>query len=271
MNNNKSKKNSTKSKKIARKTFFKSIILFLLVVTIIGGAWFVYWGSNPSQVLSSALKSAKDQPVTINRSDDYVSIVPKDIKPTKALILYPDGNVEPEAYIPSFVSLSEQAQVMVIIPRMPLALAFLDIDSAYSVRTQVIRDYPQINSWFLGGHSLGGVAACKAITHEDQYSFAGFILLASYCSNDISDNPTNVISIVGSNDGLISQEDIKSHKNNLNSKARFEVVTGMNHAQFGVYGPQKGDNQSKIIDRQAIASFTKLLSSFIDDNTIANE
>ncbi|MBP6880455.1 hypothetical protein KBC31_02385 [Candidatus Saccharibacteria bacterium] len=268
---NKSKKNKTEFKKTARSKYFKYISLIILIVVIAAGARFVYWGSNPAKASTSALKSAENQSVIIDRNDDYVSVMPKDIKPTKAFILYPGGNVEPEAYIPSFASLSQQAQIMVIIPRVPFALAFLDIDSAYSVRSLVIHDNPQINSWFLGGHSLGGVAACRAITHEDQYSFSGFVLLASYCSNDISDNPTNVISIVGSDDGLISQEDIKTHKNNLNTKARFEVIEGMNHAEFGAYGPQKGDNNAKISNQQATAAFTKLLASFIDDNTITGE
>lgn len=57
---------------------------------------------------------------------------------------------------------------------------------------------------------------------------------------------SEVLSIYAENDGLTTINEIDESKENLPTEAVFKEIEGGNHAQFGVYGEQKGDNDPKI-------------------------
>ncbi len=58
---------------------------------------------------------------------------------------------------------------------MPLGLAVLDWDKAL----EVIEAHPEIRTWVIGGHSLGGAMAARfASRHPDTIS--GLVLWAAY-------------------------------------------------------------------------------------------
>lgn len=58
-------------------------------------------------------------------------------------------------------------------------------------------------SYYLMGHSLGGVVAGSKVTNSN---VSGVILLASYLNNDLSDTNKKVLSIYGSNDKVLNLE-----------------------------------------------------------------
>ena len=107
--------------------------------------------------------------------------------------------------------------------------------------------YPEVLIWIIGGHSLGGVMAAKYV-YSEPTSFSGLILLASYPndSNNLSEFTIPVITIYGSLDGVLSVE-IPETLSLLPSMSTTMVeIVGGNHANFGSYGDQKGDNQASI-------------------------
>jgi pimeloyl-ACP methyl ester carboxylesterase len=112
----------------------------------------------------------------------------------------------------------------------------------------VIAAHPEIQNWFVGGHSLGGtMAAAYADTHPDQVD--GIILWASFPAdtNDLSDQPElAVTSIYGTLDGLATPEKVLGAAPLFPPSAQFVPIEGGNHAQFGFYGPQSGDNPATI-------------------------
>ncbi|MFZ1780692.1 MAG: alpha/beta hydrolase, partial [Enterococcus aquimarinus] len=55
-----------------------------------------------------------------------------------------------------------------------------------------------------------------------------------------------VLSITGSKDGVLNQEAYESGKQYLPAETTFEVIEGGNHAGFGSYGAQKGDDEATI-------------------------
>ena len=96
----------------------------------------------------------------------------------KGFIFYPGGKVEYTAYIPLMQALSEHGVTCVLV-EMPFNLAVLDINAADGVQ----KDYPKIEAWYIGGHSLGGsMAASYVASHTDD--FAGLVLLGAYSTAD---------------------------------------------------------------------------------------
>ncbi|MDH7484586.1 MAG: alpha/beta hydrolase [Spirochaetales bacterium] len=182
-------------------------------------------------------------------------------EPDTGLIFYPGGLVDPAAYAPLMRRLADAGLLVVMVP-MPLDLAIFGVDSA----SKVIPTYPEIRHWLIGGHSLGGAMAAEFVKrHPDLVRgestpllsvkenaaesgrLEGLVLLASYParSTDLSALPLHVVSIYGSEDGVTSAE-FEHSLRRLPSDTRLMRLEGANHAQFGNYGPQKGDGTATI-------------------------
>ncbi|MBQ1814654.1 MAG: hypothetical protein II118_07270, partial [Ruminococcus sp.] len=89
-----------------------------------------------------------------------------------ALVFYPGGKVDSEAYAPLMKKLAAGG-VDCFLLKLPFRLAVLDMNAA----DRVVSGY-DYKSWLVGGHSLGGVAAASySDAHADKIS--GSVLLAS--------------------------------------------------------------------------------------------
>ena len=156
------------------------------------------------------------------------------------LIFYPGGKVEHTAYEPLMRALAARG-VLCVLVKMPLKLAVLDINAADGVQEQ----FPGVKSWYIGGHSLGGsMAASYAAEHADSYD--GLILLASYSTADLSDTDLKVLSLYGSEDGVLNLKKYEKYKQNLPADLKEIKMPGGNHAQFGAYGTQRGDGTATL-------------------------
>lgn len=157
-----------------------------------------------------------------------------------ALIFYPGGLVDHAAYAPLMEELRERG-VLCLLLRMPLDLAVLDADAAEGLTEA----YPEISSWLIGGHSLGGaMAADYAAKHPDR--FDGLVLLGAYSQADLSGTDLAVLSVYGSEDGVLNRSKYEQYLGNYPEGFEEILIAGGNHAQFGSYGMQKGDGTAKI-------------------------
>ncbi len=155
-----------------------------------------------------------------------------------ALIFYPGGKVEATAYLPLLTALAEDG-VDCFLVRMPLNMAFMDLNAAAAVQA----DYAY-NRWYIGGHSLGGaMAAVYAAEHGEGLS--GLILLAAYATKPL-DGRLAVLELHGSEDGVLNRDKLEQGRQYLPASALSEELAGGNHAQFGDYGPQRGDGTATI-------------------------
>ncbi len=160
------------------------------------------------------------------------------------LIFYPGGKVEHTAYAPICAALADMGITTVLV-EMPLNLAVLDA-GAYKGAIELL---PDINTWYIGGHSLGGAMAAGA----DQELFAGMILLAAYSSDEIN-IPT--LTVYGTEDGVMNKEKYESGLSLLSQNTEI-IIDGGNHAGFGSYGDQDGDNNATISKEEQL-SITKI-------------
>jgi pimeloyl-ACP methyl ester carboxylesterase len=102
--------------------------------------------------------------------------------------------------------------------------------------------YPEISTWILAGHSLGGATA-GIFAENNPGRVDALILWDSYPpdSADLSDNDLAVLSIYGTTDGFPNTDNFDEKRGLLPSNTEFVAIEGASHAQFGDYGPQKGD------------------------------
>ncbi|WP_214844426.1 alpha/beta hydrolase [Exiguobacterium sp. s150] len=162
------------------------------------------------------------------------------------IILYPGAKVEKEAYAYYGSRLAEEG-VFVAIPSLRLNLGIADIDAAETI----IAAHPGIERWIVGGHSLGGSAASGSAL-ENESRVEGVIFLASYPISSMVESELRVLSISGEVDGLATQTDIEASRENVPDDAVFYEIVDGNHANFGMYGPQDGDNDSPLSAKEQL-------------------
>ena len=173
------------------------------------------------------------------------------------LIYYPGGLVDPAAYAPLMRKVSERGILAVAVP-MPLNLAVFAPGRA----AEVMAAFPDIEHWIVGGHSLGGSMAAEFVV-DNPAAAEGLALLASYPGGDtdLSSAPLAVVSLYGSRDG-VAGDDPAAALGRLPATTRLLVIEGGNHAQFGDYGPQRGDGTATISredqQRQTAAAIAEL-------------
>lgn len=231
-----------------KRKFLRFIPLLLIVLIVSYAAFWVLSYSRPTEDAITAFNSNSNIEVL---NDKFITFTPKDKKTETGFIFYPGGKVAPEAYAPICSKIASQGYKVIIVP-MPLNLAVLNGDKAQ----EVIKAYPEIKNWVIGGHSLGGVmAASFAKKHTDEIK--GLVMFAAYpqAKDDMSKDDLKVLSLWGSEDGCADISKVTGAKAILPKDAEFMPIEGGNHAQFGNYGAQKGDNQAKIpaVQQQSIA------------------
>jgi dienelactone hydrolase len=185
------------------------------------------------------LNSDLDVKVTMDR---WLVFEPINYSRNVGFIIYPGGRVDFRSYAPLAHKIATQGFLTIIAP-MPLNLAVFGAN----VANDIINSYPQIDSWAIGGHSLGGTMAAQ-YTYENPSKITGLILWAAYptSGNNMSEYSLQVTSIYGSNDGLVSISQIQDSMKLLPSSTFQVEIVGGNHAQFGWYGDQPGDQNAEI-------------------------
>ena len=191
-----------------------------------------------------------------HRLDNQIVLAPEEAK--AGLIFYPGGKVEADAYIPLMMACAQQ-DIFCVIAEMPFYLAVFDKDAAGNI----INEYPEIKTWYIAGHSLGGsMAASYAAENPD--SLNGIILLGSYSTVDLSDTGLEVLSIYGSVDGVMNKKNYDKYKTNLPKDFNEFVIDGGNHAFYGVYGTQNGDGKATITNEEQIKITAQKIIEFIN-------
>ena len=220
---------------------FKIIIGLLLIVAIVF-VGLVVWAETPPAPMREAYDALDSDSTVIVSTPDWLIFQPVISNKNVGFVIYPGGRVDFRSYAPIAHRIAAEGYLVVIV-RMPLNLAVFGVNIA----NDVIKSYSQISTWIIGGHSLGGTMAAQ-FAYENPSEVRGLVLWAAYPASgtDLSKNSMIVTTIHGTNDGLVSSSQIEDSLKLLPvSTSRIEIVGG-NHAQFGWYGDQGGDNAATI-------------------------
>lgn len=178
---------------------------------------------------------------------DNLTVLSPSVPSDTAIIFYPGAKVEAEAYLPLLEQI-KQTGVTCILVHMPFRMAIFDANAAEDVMEQ----FPEIQHWYMAGHSMGGAMASQfASGHQDEID--GLILLGAYIYGDYPDEKT--LTVYGS-----LNQSVGDH---IDYTENIVEIEGGNHAQFGNYGPQKGDLPATISAAEQQAQTVDAISDFM--------
>lgn len=233
-----------------------SIIISLAVLAVLFCACAIYVSDYYRADTVAISAFAEEYTVTGKElRDGVIAYEPENA--TVGFIFYPGGKVEYNAYEPLMMACAENG-VLCVLVEMPFNLAVLDINAADGI-TEL---FPDIESWYIGGHSLGGSMASSYAANNGGI-FEGVILLGSYSTADLTQ--ARVLSLYGSEDGVMNREKYAKYRPNLPNDAVERIVDGGCHAGFGMYGTQEGDGTPTITSAEQVKIAAKLIKEFVQE------
>lgn len=234
------------AKKVLRITVIS--IAALLIVFVCG---FYIYTLDYYRADNFAVQTVGSNPDRIQRNENLTVFYPeKQSDRNTGLIFYPGGKVEAIAYAPLLKKLSQNGITCVLV-EMPFNLAVFNISAA----DRIYAKFPEIENWYLAGHSLGGAMASSYVG-KNSNKLNGLILLGAYPINN-ADLP--VLAIFGSEDIQLDRSKLEGVQNKLQ-------IAGGNHAFFGNYGEQKGDGTALITREEQQAQTVEAMITFINEN-----
>lgn len=225
--------------------WLKRILAVLVILIIVAFSAFAIWAQfdyGPTEEATTYLGEEIDGDYIYGEGDEEVGF-----------ILYQGAKVDPAAYSYIGSQLAGKGHFAVI-PQLPFNIALLNSDAGF----EIIEQYPEVSTWYLMGHSLGGSAASTIV--ESNSKIKGIIFLASY-PIDAIDVPS--LTVYGEIDGVLPVEDIEASQENLRDDAVFHEIKGGNHANFGMYGEQKGDNTSDLTPKEQLDETLSVIEEFV--------
>ncbi len=229
---------AVKKKRFRWKWILSVTMLLVLLGCLLYAAWMADYTPAENEALRIAAGKGVGSSIRVTKERGYLVFAPEE--PVAGLIFYPGERVQYEAYAPLMRKCAQQG-VLCILVHMPSNMAALKPDAAENLPAQ----YPQVADWYLAGHGMGGQAAADYIAgHADQYR--GLILLATWSAADLRDSGLKVLTILGTEDGLLDREAYNRYRSNLPESFSEYIMAGGNHANFGAYGAQKGDGTPTI-------------------------
>ena len=232
----------------------KRVRLLILMLFLLAAGFAVFTAAYYRADAAALAAMNSDEGATVSRTDyGWFFDGPGE---EAALIFYPGAKVEETAYAPLLRLLAERG-VDVCLLKMPLRLAFFDMDRAEAV----LREHDYVR-WYVGGHSLGGaVAAICAAKHPGD--FAGVVLCAAYPTKPLDGSMTE-LSLYGSEDGVLDRGRLEAGRQYAPAGSEEFVIAGGNHAQFGSYGAQRGDGEATITPEEQWTQAADFIAAGID-------
>ncbi len=214
----------------------RRILTVLLLAVLLTGVGFRVYTAKYYRAGDTAMQILQDDADVVSEQDWLY--IKGDEEGATGLIFYPGAKVEHTAYLPLMKRFADEG-INCFLVEMPFHLAIFGRNRA----EKVMQAHPEIDTWYMAGHSLGGAAASAfAAGHEEET--AGVILLGSYLYGDFPEMLS--VTIFGSEDMVLNRKKITYEYN-------VYVIEGGNHAQFGDYGEQKGDGTAGISADEQIA------------------
>lgn len=297
-------------KKQRKHRVFRIVLVFLIALVCALALGIHIYASDYYHALPQATDAeTSTESVEVQKLDNGdVTFVPADSSASAALVFYPGGKVEADAYAPLLARLAQQ-DVACVLVRMPENLAVLAPNRADRGRAELEQaiseqessgsaddsqgagsddeqagnlDNAQTGSsdgtrvassnnvpsngipWIMAGHSLGGAMAASYVAgHTTDYQ--GLVLLAAYSTADLTQSGVKVLSVYGSNDGVLNRATYAEDRANLPQDTTEYVIDGGIHSYFGTYGHQDGDGEAAITNEEQLNLTADAIAVFAKD------
>ncbi len=224
----------------------KKIVLIILSLLIIAITVTVIWLVIPYKTEAVAV----DMLANGNVSDNgHVITIESPEQTNTAIIFYPGAKVDNTAYLPLLDTIVDDGNIRCFSVDMPINLAIFDVDAA----DKIISDNPEIENWYIVGHSLGGAMASE-YAYKNSDVIDGLVVLGAYVYGDYPIEKS--LTVYGTLNSEIEMF--------IDYEENIVTIEGGNHAQFGNYGKQPGDRDATITSEQQQLQTTDAILNFID-------
>ena len=235
----------------------QNIVLAILTIIGIVIGLIVFFSKYNKADKSSIEEYVKEQNVQRVQFKDNILLF-SGSENKSALIFYPGSNIEYNAYEPLMAACAKRG-IMSILVKMPLNKAIFNLNIAKKIKQY----FPEIKTWYIGGHSLGGMsAAIHAAKYPDEY--AGLIILASYSPKDLTKTNLKVLSIYGTKDMIMNRISYNKYKKNLPKDFTEYIIEDGIHRYFGMYGFPKNQPLIKISNVEQIELTADKIEEFVN-------
>ncbi|GAB3959273.1 alpha/beta hydrolase [Spirosoma harenae] len=237
-----------------------SIRNVLRLIWVLAGLGFISWNFisyQPHNLDPNTFVSTNA--IQVSQTDNWIAFQAKTAK-KPVLIFFPGAMVDPKVYAPLARHIAEAGYSTYII-KMPWRMA----SYGYQRINDLFNFADTTKQYVLCGHSQGGKMAAQFV-YEHPGKMAGLILIGTSHPRDIDLSTTTipVMKLCATNDGLASLREVNQNKIKLPAKTEYVQIQGGNHAQFGYYGSQLGDDEAtisrseqQILSEQAILRFLR--------------
>ncbi len=232
------------------------------MIYVTAGIGFIGWMWFSMQATSNAYSFlASNQSMIVTETKDFISFTPA-IAYKAVFIFYPGALVDPVAYAPICRQIADSGYKVQLI-KMPWRLATKGYNKPKALK--LFDDSSKV--YILSGHSQGGKMAAQFV-YENPGLVDQLILIGTTHPRDIdlSGFEIPVMKISGSKDGVANITDVISNKIKLPSQTKYVEIEGANHAQFGYYGTQIGDDKATISRESQHKIVSTSILSFIQSN-----
>ncbi len=196
-----------------------------------------------------ALQAAGDG-VTVTRGERHWRFTPSSGQPNHpvGLVFFAGSMVDPVAYAPLARAVATNG-FPVLLMELPWRGAFGGADGGevLAEARKAMGRVPTVHRWVIAGHSKGGAVAARFV-HENATDVAGLVPIGTSHPRDfdLSGSSVPVTKVLGSQDGVAEVEKSERNRSKLPASARWVLIEGGNHSQFGYYGFQPGDRRASI-------------------------
>jgi hypothetical protein len=226
------------------------ILISVFILAFTAFAIYVQVATYPPDQQKLAAVMADDS-LSITESGQYYKITPiTEDTAHPHIIFYPGGLVDPGAYLFKMGAVALELKTTVYIVKAPFNAAIFNVGAA----GKIIDSYGLEQAW-VGGHSLGGISACRFAARNPE-SVYGVFMFGSYCDQDLSGFTGPVVVVIGLNDLIINRENYEAAKANLPGNTKIFELKELNHSDFGNYGLQEGDAPGILSDSEVIEIMT---------------
>lgn len=163
-------------------------------------------------------------------------------EPKTAIFLYQSAAIDRKAYF-YFANTLQRKGFDVVISKSWFNQPLLNT----GILNDVIEAYPDIESWYIGGHGTGAVAVDRYLSKNDRTEIKGAFYLGAVPSDEQLKKSLPVIIAIGTEDGIFDRTKLENTaERKIPSWYDIYILDGGNYTNFGYYALEKGDNKAKI-------------------------
>jgi len=209
----------------------RKILLVVVAVISIGSVPVLDWLQNGGPVIHPNSLSAltPSDEIEVSQKNNWLIFSPKVKQPKTAFVIYPGARCDHLGYAPVMRRIAEHGFLVVSVG-MPLKLSVFGKDKIEEVQ----KNFPEINLWVLGGHSLGGVMAAQYVK-ENPETIDGLLFWDSYTSKsaDLTEISMPIGQIYRSSLSMPMPPSFLTNKKYLPSHTVYYPIVGGNHIDYG--------------------------------------